>query len=703
MSMNLKTLASISNLHLAWRRLNTGGNIQYKKYFRPLYYIYELGIEKNLEDLRKRIIGGSYQPLEPVRLFLPKPSGLHRPITLLHLEDQIVLQSIANLFIKKLKKRRMAVQSKVVFSNIHQKEDTIFLLEDWRTSHASFTKQASEFAKKGYGWFANFDLAAFYDTISHALLIRTLFPKKNKGELIEFIEKFLKKMSSENQALSIGHGIPQGPIASDVLAEFFLLKLDEKFYKKSKIIRYVDDFQVFGKSLAEVLQSVSYLDITCRNMGLIPQSSKYTTRKNTNFEEENIQFEHARYNVDEAGEIFLILEKKNSEELFQKCVDIKNDVIINKSLFRYVLYHSEPSMFILNAVLGLMTKYPEHIDPIISYLDNFPKNKKVVSYVIKELSNSPFDYVRGEALHFLARRLDELFPQIQRAFAQRCVDILKDNKIGFSQKWGAAHYICELDKMKNSKMSIFIRNERALVQAFVASIIPDQFFLSNHSLLHQYFIRTAFEPSMMLAESLLQRSLNHKDFSIKTSSLRSQTRNIFEAIGIIPSSKKVVDPMGEILYRRYGIKKWNKWKFLFEAEYWHANGILAQGDPLFDSGRDRWLQLQNSFNNALFLAIQKHLHKKQMKGTIKQTGKKGGRISYGSMLDPNNAFSRNHINIALGLRKTNSRRNTLPGSHPYELTGGVRTKRLGKKEQAKLKELLTKCYRDVVVLFDAVL
>ena len=42
--MNLKQLATSSNLELAWRRITTGGNHQYKRYFRPLYVAYEVTV-----------------------------------------------------------------------------------------------------------------------------------------------------------------------------------------------------------------------------------------------------------------------------------------------------------------------------------------------------------------------------------------------------------------------------------------------------------------------------------------------------------------------------------------------------------------------------------------------------------------------------------------------------------------------------------
>ena len=78
--MRLAELASIKNLTLAWRRITTGLNHPQKRYFRDLYYAYETAVGPNLNDLRARLKGGSHSPQSPIRVYLPKPSGLQRPL-----------------------------------------------------------------------------------------------------------------------------------------------------------------------------------------------------------------------------------------------------------------------------------------------------------------------------------------------------------------------------------------------------------------------------------------------------------------------------------------------------------------------------------------------------------------------------------------------------------------------------------------------
>ena len=93
--MNFSSLISTHNLTLAWRRITTARNLQYKRFFRDLYSGYELGLSKNISLLHGKL-KGSWSPVPPTRLYLAKASGLLRPITLLAIEDQIVFQAIAD-------------------------------------------------------------------------------------------------------------------------------------------------------------------------------------------------------------------------------------------------------------------------------------------------------------------------------------------------------------------------------------------------------------------------------------------------------------------------------------------------------------------------------------------------------------------------------------------------------------------------------
>lgn len=220
--MKISQLASKRNLELAWRRITTGGNYQYKRLYRPIYYAYEVALEANLTDLRQRLLGGAFEPQHPERIYVPKASGLHRPLALLNIEDQIVLQAFANLAATRIQKRRAPLQFKVVFSNILEKPDSIFFFRRWQDTYGAFQRRIKKHYQDGMRWVGDFDLAAFYDTISHELLLRTIYPRTTNSDL-DWIAKCLRTWSSDRAASGHGHGLPQGPLASDFLAECFLL------------------------------------------------------------------------------------------------------------------------------------------------------------------------------------------------------------------------------------------------------------------------------------------------------------------------------------------------------------------------------------------------------------------------------------------------------------------------------------------------
>jgi hypothetical protein len=92
-------------------------------------------------------------------------------------------------------------------------------------------------------------------------------------EVWQLIRDWLCVWTSSQGGIPVDHGIPQGPIASDFLAEVFLLPLDEAM-KKTGIpyIRYVDDIRVLAKTEAEARRAAMTLELECRRLSLIPQS-----------------------------------------------------------------------------------------------------------------------------------------------------------------------------------------------------------------------------------------------------------------------------------------------------------------------------------------------------------------------------------------------------------------------------------------------
>lgn len=696
--MKYNKLISFLNLGLAWRRITTGRNLQYKNYFRPLYFAYEIGLNENLKQLKQRLKGG-WTPCSPSRIFYPKPTGLQRPITILCLEDQIVLQAIANIYSKKFFKRRKDVEKNVVFSNcLEKKDDSIFFLEDWHGTYQRFQKRIEKYFTQGFRWIAHFDLAAYYDTISHELLLKLLSPRGGNKETCDFIRKCFECWSSISSAKSFHHGIPQGPIASDFLAECFLLPIDEKMIKYGvAYIRYVDDIRIFSKTKIEAQRAAVNLEIACRNLGLIPQGQKFGIEKAVSLDDALGILPSLGPPGREPSQKPITMTSKVAEKVFKEAISGRPYQIKDKSRSRYVLYRAPKSKKLLSWVLLLMPRHPENIDAFMAYLSLYDKSKLIEKTIVKMIKEDiPYEYVKGELWQRLAKIGSKETLIKMRVGAEKD---LKGSDNSLSLKWGIMEFLLSCQRAGLGKYSKKIKKFDPFIQALLMPSLPEVEYESN-GIVKNMLVSDSFEPGIVLAEQLVKRKKTHNDYGIRVRNLSRQVQNVFRELNIIQRrSSYHIDQIGEILHHRYGVSLFQNWGKIFYKEYGYALQILRQADATFDAGPSHWLQLQNSFNDALFRSVQEHLNTAGSPFAMKTKNIKGELINFGGLLDKSKAFSRKYPDIADPFRAANRRRNALPPSHPYDKKKGVRNRHLGRREQQKLRVKLGKAYAKIITLF----
>jgi retron-type reverse transcriptase len=372
--MKWKSLVSTQNLKLAWRRINTARNLQYKRFFREAYLVYESDSDEHIKELHKALAAKAWQPSHATRLFLPKPSGLQRPLSLLDIEDQIVFQAIANQFAAKLYKKRQRVELESVFSNnLASPRGSIFFMERWQTTYSAFQDKCTDAFNNGLRWSAHFDLSAYYDTISHDLLLSIVSPNGDEFETINTIKDWLRVWSADNISTMTGHGIPQGPIASDFLAEAFFLPIDLQLQKATfQYIRYVDDIRLFGRTDNEVREAAIRLEQECRHRGLIPQSAKFDIRK-LNSADEAMGSLPSISPTDGKGSSEKSMSATQARRILASAIGGRPKRIKDKARFRYIMYRAPEDTKILTDVLRLLPRHPEHIDAFVAYFTNYRK------------------------------------------------------------------------------------------------------------------------------------------------------------------------------------------------------------------------------------------------------------------------------------------------------------------------------------------
>ena len=316
-------------------------------------------------------------------------------------------------------------------------------MSDWKYGYYELRKSLKYWYNQGYKWLANFDLAAFYDTIPHELLLRIIAPHRGQTELTDFISNCLQTWSADNRSVQHNHGIPQGPSASDFLAECVMLPIDEKMHQTCVYLRYVDDIRILGKNEYEVRKALVDLDVLCRERGLIPSSEKTTILKIKDEEElvRNIPpillYQEAlgpKQMVEEEAEVAI----KEALSLSDNSLEI-----IDKSKFRYILFRTGPSDNILQMIITLWTQNPHQIDAFASFLENYDRVEDIINLCIQDIDQSPYDFVRGEAWKILARMCT---PNECRQLATRAINAVKSQHCP-ATKIGAYKFLLRCEEL----------------------------------------------------------------------------------------------------------------------------------------------------------------------------------------------------------------------------------------------------------------
>ena len=691
--MRWESLVSVQNLRLAWRRINTGLNLQHKRFFRELYLVYETALDENLRLLREQLLNKAWDPTHPERLYVPKPSGLQRPISLLGIEDQILLQAVANVFARKLATKRRKVESETVFSNILSDSlGSIFFTRPWRETYGAFQDRCRALFEEGNPWIGHFDLAAYYDTISHDMLLRVVSPRGAHRRTWDEVKKWLEVWSSSDASTTTSHGIPQGPVASGFLGEAFFLPIDIELKRKGiKYVRYVDDIRLFGESENEARQAGIALERLCRDRGLIPQGKKFLV-------------ERAKTATESLGSLPSIPPTQEGEDphpmtvkkairLLSSCVKGSPLRVKNKSRFRYVMYRAPRDPKILNKVMLLLPRYPEHIDEFTAYFSSYGTSKKIAKGAAQVLrSGLPYAYVRGELWHLLARlgTRDQLgeCTEMARHDARRRKECL-----GLS--WGVMHFLIRCQEEGLCRIGTRLKTEIPLSRALLASRMPASEFAPGGVAISM--LKGTVEEQLAAARQLQTRQCSLSKLNLRQGSLPKVCQHSLRALGVVRRvSRASQDWIAERLQQRHGGKVCAVWRSLLVAEYEHALQILIAADAMYDADPSPWLQLQDSFNDVVVRKFITYLQQRQRPGGNQAIiNRKGELVSYGVLLQPTGPLAAAFPSIGENLRVIHARRSRLPGSHPYDAKGGARNAWLKRSERDDLLPRAGDALRDI--------
>ena len=598
-----------------------------------------------------------------------------------------------------MQKKRSPLQFDVVFSNILQRPESIFFFRRWQVTYAAFQRRIKKHYSAGMRWVGDFDLAAFYETVSHELLLKTIYPRTTSADL-DWIADCLNTWSSDQAASGHGHGLPQGPLASDFLAECFLLPVDLALQTLPGYTRYVDDVRLFGWTEDHVRAALIELERHCRERGLIPQTGKFAIKR-AQSEQAAMGMLPSIVDPQHEGAEIEKIEKKQALSAFRSAIGGKPYRVTDKTRLRFVLYRADPDTELLKLVLRLILRHPEHADAFFAYLGRFGYRKPIEQLCLDLVQSNPYPYVRGEAWHVLARysaSARSMTASDLRTLTDRAVNIASDTSPeNFVEKWGACHFLCVVEEMTSGHQSRWLRYQAPLLQSLLAPVLPEGAYRQGE-VVERFLRRSNPEPGLSVCSALHERGLTPSTLGLSAARLPSQVANTLRELGVISSTKARVDPIAEILNARYGVPRAKSWHLLLAAEYIHALGLLKQAEAAFDGGRSFWLACQNSFNQIVFLAMQGHLDAAGHPAACTTVDRKGQLVDFGVTLAPNGPFSKNCPTIGDCFRDMNARRNHLPVSHPYEKKTAAQSRHLTAQERNHFVARLRAAYADFVAL-----
>ena len=220
------------NLQLAVRRVkqNKGSpGIDGMTVYQLLEYLAE-----HEQDLRAKLLDGTYVPMPVKRQQIPKPGGGLRELAIPCVVDRLVQQAILQVL-------------QPIFDPTFSEHSYGF--RPGRRAHDAVCA-AQRYIQNGYRWVADVDLARFFDRVNHDVLMGRLARRIEDKRLLRLIRSYLEAGIMANGVVSERHeGVPQGGPLSPLLANVLLDEVDKELEKRGLVFcRYADDLNVYTRS-----------------------------------------------------------------------------------------------------------------------------------------------------------------------------------------------------------------------------------------------------------------------------------------------------------------------------------------------------------------------------------------------------------------------------------------------------------------------
>jgi group II intron reverse transcriptase/maturase len=210
------------------------------------------GIERWLDELAQELKSRTYQPLPVRRVYIPKPDGKQRPLGVPAIKDRVA-QTAAVLVLEP------------IFEADLQPEQYAYRQD---RSALDAVRHVHKLINTGHGEIVDADLTAYFDSLPHAELLKSVARRVVDGAMLHLIKMWLeapveetdergnKHRSTRNR--DEGRGSPQGspisPLLSNLYMRRFVLgwkRLGHEKRLRAYIVNYADDLVICCRGRAE--------------------------------------------------------------------------------------------------------------------------------------------------------------------------------------------------------------------------------------------------------------------------------------------------------------------------------------------------------------------------------------------------------------------------------------------------------------------
>jgi group II intron reverse transcriptase/maturase len=204
-------------------------------------------IERSLEELSATLLAETYRPHKIRRVFIRKPSGGMRPLSIPAVIDRVA-QTAAMLALEPEMDARMS-EASLAYRVGRGVPQAIAALDAGHNA--------------GLVWTVDCDIEKYFDTIWHRQLMTDLAIWIDDERILRLLLRWIRTFGWR------GRGVAQGAPISPLLANLYMHPVDRLMATMGwRMIRYADDFVVLTASEGEAKRALADIERYLRGRGL---------------------------------------------------------------------------------------------------------------------------------------------------------------------------------------------------------------------------------------------------------------------------------------------------------------------------------------------------------------------------------------------------------------------------------------------------